>query len=99
MNVNGRELGSIETLKVVSLFEGAPPSEMLLTDPLGDLILESQIEGELLSATSTCNVRLVDEGQFPDDSIYILEDQLLQLKRRLERIKFYMGELDDIIPR
>jgi hypothetical protein len=42
--------------------------------------------------------RLVSEGHFPDQSMYILDEQLEQLKSSFNRLKFYLSELEDILP-
>ncbi len=99
MNVNGKEVGEMKTLNVVSLFDNVPSPELLSNDPLNNLILEAQFKGDVLISFSTRPVRVVDESHFPEQSLYILEEQLTQLKRSLERVKFYMGELDDFVPR
>jgi hypothetical protein len=41
---------------------------------------------------------LVKEHQFPEQSIYTLQEQLMILKSKLGRIKFYLEELEDILP-
>jgi hypothetical protein len=41
---------------------------------------------------------LVQEHQFPDQSIYRLQEQLKLVKSNLGRIKFYLEELEDILP-
>lgn len=41
---------------------------------------------------------LVQEHQFPDQSMYRLQEQLKLVKSKLGRIKFYLEELEDILP-
>jgi hypothetical protein len=40
----------------------------------------------------------VSANLFPDQSMYVLDQQLSQLKSKLERLRFYLREIDDIIP-
>ena len=42
---------------------------------------------------------LVSCEQFPDQSIYTLEQQLLSLNQSMARLKFYLSDLDDLLPR
>ena len=51
-----------------------------------------------VDSESYSSVRVVNESSFPDQSIYLLEDQLSELKSRLERMRFYLRELEDILP-
>lgn len=99
MNLNGREEAQVETLNVVSLWKTQEHAEVIQNDPLTDLILEAAIEDEVLETAHVRTARLVNENQFPDQSMYILDEQLMNLRTNLKRIKFYLGELDEIIPR
>lgn len=98
MNVNGREQAEVNKLNVVSLFKETN-EELIMNDPLTELLNEAGENEELLERAQVRTSRVVDENAFPDQSMYILEEQLSNLRRSLNRIKFYMGELDDLVPR
>lgn len=98
MNVNEREQVEVNKLNVVSLFKEASES-IIVTDPLVDLLAEAQVEDEVLTKAHVRNAKVVSEDQFPDQSMFTLEEQLQSLRSTLNRIKFYMGEMDDLIPR
>lgn len=98
MNLNRREPAQVEDVNVVSLFGNFSQSESILNDPLRDLIEEAQIEDEVLLEEEVSPRKLVTMNQFPEDSMFILEDQLSNLKSSLNRMKFLLGELEDILP-
>lgn len=98
MNLNRREPAQVEDVNVVSLFGNFSQSESILNDPLRDLIEEAQIEDEVLIEEEVSPRKLVTMNQFPEDSMFILEDQLSNLKSSLNRMKFLLGELEDILP-
>lgn len=98
MSLNEREQVEVSTLNVVSLFKKSV-SEEIIHDPLEVLMEESQIEDEVLMPSEVRISFTVNENQFPDQSLYILDEQLSQLRTKINRIKFYLGELDEIIPR
>jgi hypothetical protein len=87
-----------EKVNVVSLF-GNASEDIILNDPLADLIKESEIEDTILSPDVVRSGIIVSEDLFPDQSLFILEEQLSNLRSNLNRIKFYLGELDDILQR
>lgn len=99
MNVAGNS-NAVEKANVLSLFGGL---EVELNDPLQDLIQEgNQPETDLdLDETPAVERKrlLVTENQFPDQSLHILDQQLAELKMNLGRLKFYLGDLDDLLPR
>ncbi len=100
MNLSGQE--QVEnTVNVVSLFRRMNKEVVIENDPLTDLIKESEIPDmdEVIMAAPTKPRKVVSENQFPDQSIYILQEQLLNLKSSMNRIKFYLGDLDDLLPR
>jgi len=98
MNLSGREQVEADTVNVVSLFSKSN-AEIIISDPLEDLIKESEIEDVVLEATDVKVRKLVNENHFPDQSIYILEEQLSNLKTSLNRMKFYLGDIEDLLPR
>lgn len=98
MNVNGQEQVEVNKLNVVSLFKQTN-EELIMNDPLTELLNEAGENEELLERTQVRTARVVNENAFPDQSMYILEEQLSNLRGSLNRIKFYLGELDEIIPR
>ena len=94
MNVNGLE----QTENVVPLFRGGL-SEESLPDPLETLLRETEttlIEEQKIEQT---NRLMVSESQFPDQSMFTLDQQLSQLKESLGRMKFYLLDLDDLLPK
>lgn len=101
MNLSERTQLENDGLNVVSLFGRTIEQEMVLNDPLADLIQESEIMDieEGLDLAPTKARKVVSENQFPDQSIYVLEEQLSSLRSSLNRIKFYLGDLDDLLPR
>jgi hypothetical protein len=92
----------LEKANVLSLFGGL---ETEMSDPLKDLIQEGnrpdqEVDLELDESPVTERKRvLVSQNQFPDQSLHILEQQLAELKMNLGRLKFYLGDLDDLLPR
>jgi hypothetical protein len=98
MNVNGRGQVDVSVENVVSLFRPTLNDSILPQDPLESLIEESRISEEVIESKPLRTTKIVNENQFPDQSMLILEDQLLALRSRLNRIKFYLGELEEIIP-
>lgn len=94
-NSNQTENGNV--LPLFSNIELTTPA----VDPLRDLILESETELAATPARRAPKAKriLVTENQFPDQSIYVLEQQLANLNKSLSRLKFYLGDLDDLLPR
>lgn len=98
MSLTGKEQVERKEVNVVSLF-GNLNQEVIQNDPLTDLIKESEIEDIVLEPVNVKPRKVVSENHFPDQSLFILEEQLANLKSNLSRMKFYLGELDDILPR
>lgn len=98
MNLSGREQVEADTVNVVSLFSKSN-AEIIINDPLADLIKESEIEETVLEPKELVARKVVTENLFPDQSIYILEEQLSNLRANLNRIKFYMSDIEDLLPR
>jgi hypothetical protein len=99
MNVSGHS-ENLEDSNVLSLFAR---SEVLSTlDPLQELLREA--EAEAFADDEEVEIRvekkrvLVSENQFPDQSLFTLEQQLANLNLSLGRLKFYLSDLDDILP-
>lgn len=98
MNVNGKNQVEVSKLNVVSLFNQGD-AFVITEDPIKELIEEAQISEEIVQAAPKRTSKVVSETQFPDQSMYVLEEQLSNLKSRLNKMKFYLEELDDVIPR
>ena len=102
MNLNDQE--QAENLSnVVSLF-GRTNDEGIVSDPLAELLNEANLEDFMLDEEEANEPilaarKVVDENQFPDQSIYVLEEQLSKLKSNLNRIRFYLGDMDDLLIR
>ena len=92
----------IETLNVVSLFGGqALIQDEFIADPLESLLEEAMIEDDLMDeedVLATAPRKIVSEDQFPDQSMYILSEQLKSLRTNLKRINFYLDDVEDLIP-
>ncbi len=84
-------------MNVVPLF-GNMTTESI-PDPLETLLLETEIilaeEKKLASPVYP----VVSAQQFPDQSMFVLGQQLSHLKESVNRIKFYMLDLDDLLPK
>jgi hypothetical protein len=81
-------------MNVLSLFKEVE----FEVDPLETLIQEGEIEDEASVAEFSAEKRLlVSESQFPDQSVYTLEKQLSSLRESLDRIQFYLSDVDDLI--
>ena len=89
-----------ENTNVVALFSTV---QVEMPDPLQELLNEAEAEAwEELQEDQPlvkANRILVTENQFPDQSIFVLEQQLSLLNESMARLKFYLGDLDDLLPR
>ncbi len=93
MNVTGFE----KEQNVVSLFGGT--HEEMIPDPLEQLLLETETLLVEEKKLVTKNYPVVTASQFPDQSMFVLEQQLGHLKESIGRIKYYMLDLDDLLPK
>lgn len=109
MNVAGNSQMN-ENSNVLSLFgfaqtQAETDTEALTPDPLKNLLLEAEAEAFMSQAEEEeiqlprAPRTLVKENQFPEQSLYVLDQQLEQLKSGLGRLKFYLSDLDDMLPR
>lgn len=55
-------------------------------------------ECEETTVNVAVNRLVASPNQFPDQSMYILDEQIKGLKERLDRLKFYLSDLDDLLP-
>ena len=96
MNVAGHNEVSTQTVNVLPLFTDVE----IYVDPLETLLAEGSVEGNFreLNKSSVKKRFLVQETQFPDQSMYVLDQQISSLKDSLERLKFYLSDLDDLLP-
>lgn len=84
-------------MNVVPLF--GTPSVESIPDPLETLLLETEIiltEEKKLAGPA---IPVVTAQQFPDQSMFVLGEQLSHLKESVNRIKFYLLDLDDLLPK
>ena len=96
MNVASSEM--IENTNILPLFSSI---QVEISDPLQDLLNEAEMEAweELEEAPIAKTSRvLVTDKQFPDQSLYTLEQQLENLNQSLGRLKFYLSDLNDLLP-
>ncbi len=97
MNVAGNSQMN-ENTNVVALFSTI---KIEMPDPLQELLNEAEAEAweadeaPVVKASRT----LVTATQFPDQSMFILDQQLAKLNQSLGRLKFYVSDLDDLLPR
>ncbi|MGE3610234.1 MAG: hypothetical protein AB7I27_11645 [Bacteriovoracaceae bacterium] len=83
-----------ENENVIPLFH----TEMV-NDPLQSLIDEMERVDEVEASNEALGQRLlVTEKQFPDQSMYILDKQLEMISERIDRLKFYLNDLNDLLP-
>ena len=96
MNVQNNSEAA-EVKNVVPLFSNIEVN--LLPDALSELIAEglptTLVEENSMQETARMLVR---ENQFPDQSMYVLDQQISGLRERLDRLKFYLADLDDLLP-
>lgn len=86
-----------QAVNVVQLF-GLKMEEVSDLDPMAELLKEAGVE--MVEAPLKVERRiLVSENSFPDQSMYVLDQQLSKLKESVGRIKFYLSDLDDLLPR
>lgn len=99
MNVNGTSQVETEALNVVPLF-GRRETD-LGPDPLSEILTMGEILEDSLAVSPVINQNrvLVSANQFPDQSMFVLDKQLAGLKESLGRLKFYLNEVDDLLPR
>lgn len=98
MNVVDENAGT-KMLNVLSLFRS---QEILSPDPLSEILSEGELDaGEMIAAPELKSERrkLVREDHFPEEGLMILDQQLEALNERVSRIKFYLTDLDDILPK
>jgi hypothetical protein len=98
MNVAGKERATTEN--VLPLFGGiqVPESEGHLVDPLQELLNVAQAESEVAPIVQERRRDIVTSSQPPEQAMYTLEKQLQGLRKSLDRIKFYLGEIEDLLP-
>ncbi len=94
MNVSGFEKSE---QNVVSLFGGI--QEEMIPDPLETMLRET--DSLLAHDKKVIKVKtpVVSDSQFPDQSMFVLDQQLGHLKESVARIKYYMLDLDDLLPK
>lgn len=97
MNLSGNSQMN-EKANVVALFSHV---QVESPDPLQELLNEAEIEAWEAeeSVMAKADRVLVSAEQFPDQSLFILDKQLASLKESMSRLKFYLSDLDDLLPR
>ena len=96
MNVAGNDEMNVN-MNVLSLFSS---NQIEMPDSLQELLREAELdawkeEEEIVQVKRL----LVTETQFPDQSMFVLEQQLSNLTQSLGRLRFYLSDLDDLLPR
>jgi hypothetical protein len=87
-------INSNEQAKVIKMFSLIEQTELNVPEPE---FASSQTESEVLAKEEVPERPLVKDDQFPDQGMYILQEQLKNLRSRVTRIKFYLEDLDDLI--
>jgi hypothetical protein len=98
MNVSGN-FGQTAQANVVPLFAKIQINhevEVQETSAAMDWDLDVDLKDETIVAAPRITVR---ENQFPDQSMFVLNDQILKLKENIDRLKFYLNDVDDLLPR
>jgi hypothetical protein len=96
MNVAGNDEMNVN-MNVLSLFSS---NQIVMPDPLQELLREAELDAWKEEEEVVQLKRLlVTETQFPDQSMFVLEQQLANLTQSLGRLRFYLGDLDDLLPR
>jgi hypothetical protein len=99
MNFSGQQQNEVQKAKVVSLFSYQQNEEVTIPDPLETLLDEAAGEEESFARTEVTPRKIASEKQFPDQSLFVLEEQLQHLRKSLNRMKFYLNEIEDILPK
>lgn len=102
MNIeNDNDLIKNGAQNVLSFFTNKSQIEAIVPFNQEDLINEDELNEVLVGPELKVNQKrkIVSENQFPDQSIYILSEQIMELRTKLKRIKFYLDDFDDVIPR
>lgn len=96
MSVGGNSKVENSMGNVLSLFGGAPQDRR---DPLRELLNEAVAEAfEEITLPTERVPKMVTQEHFPDQSMYLLDQQLKDLEENLRRMKFYLSDLDDLLP-
>jgi hypothetical protein len=83
---------TLQDLNILSLFNET------LKDSLDQENSEEEEISVSIETQRAPSVPRVSETMFPDQSLFVLEEQLKAIKSNLSRIKFYMGDINDLIP-
>jgi hypothetical protein len=101
MNVYGNSEVPAEG-NVIPLFAKMDREMEYISDPLQDLIAEGMIDWSLNLSEKLQKPPerlLLSENGFPDQSVFILDQQMKNLREKMERLKFFLNDLDDLLPR
>ena len=97
MNLSGTEM-ELGSENIISLFGRISTLDLKAEAVVMDEEIVTVSEDEEIPLPQIRVSKVVNENQFPDQSLYVLDEQLKSLKSSLSRLKFYMGELNDILP-
>jgi hypothetical protein len=90
----------MENMNVLPLFDSiliTPPAE--LEGLLHEGLRSNDPEAEMPEQVGQIKRLVATEAQFPDHSMVVLNRQLNSLEESLARLKFYLADLDDLLPR
>jgi hypothetical protein len=90
MNLRGSSQVEQNSMNVVSLF-GNLDQDILEIDPMAELMEEAM--------TLDSEDEVEDMELAPRKVVNVLDEQLSKLRSSLNRIRFYLGDLEDMIPR
>ena len=99
MNLSGQQVLDAKTVNVVPLFGKITHEvEEVKADPLSELLTEAMMEDTVMTTIEVKPRKIVSENHFPEQSLYTLDEQLRSLRSSIGRIRFYLDEIEDILP-
>ena len=98
MNLSGQQVLDAKTVNVVPLFGKITHEVEVKADPLSELLTEAMMEDTVMTTIEVKPRKIVSENHFPEQSLYTLDEQLRSLRSSIGRIRFYLDEIEDILP-
>lgn len=88
-------MAELESSKVLALFGKLELGPVEIVEEL----VEEAYEEQVLVEPPSQERKIVSPEQFPDQSLLTLDQQLADLRQHLRRMKFYLEDLEDLLPR
>lgn len=98
MNLSGQQVLDAKTVNVVPLFGKITHEVEVRADPLSELLTEAMMEDTVMTTIEVKPRKIVSENHFPEQSLFTLDEQLRSLRSSIGRIRFYLDEIEDILP-